>query len=148
MNNLTVVPKTLTVPVWVLYSKQEDSSWKAIAAFISKPHCDAWCNDHFNTLPKESMGYFCSLYATRAPHTINCYSDNRFEITVEEDAISVIDVADMPDVLPMLEAAATLVNEYIRYGKGDAESWVKARALVRAITEDHLLLTSKFSSLR
>jgi len=147
MNNLTVAPKTLTLPVWVLYSKQDDV-WKTVAAFISKQHCDAWCNQNFNTLPKGNMDYFCTLYATRAPHTIACYPDGRFEITVEETAISVIDLADMPDVLPLVEAASTIVNEYLRYGKGDTESWIKARALVRAITEEHLLLTSKFSSLR
>jgi hypothetical protein len=156
MTSLTVAPKVLLMPIWVVYQKDKHaaSGWVPCAAFLSKSRADSWSSRELGSIPHMDMSAWnTQVYATRSPHAVE-YANNDFTVCVRGNseqpvAIKVIDLNEMPDALKAIEATLILIHEHRRFfhEAGDSEEqkieYHKFREIIRTLTDDDFLMAPK-----
>lgn len=148
MNVQAVMPKTLQLPIWIVYQK-ENSQWVPKSAFVCKSECDAWASQHLGSIPARDMhGWNIQVYAARMPVAfVQVSSDGqRFTVDNAGTVLDVTDLNELPDALPMVEHLLGLLGEFRSFqekAKEERERWNKFRTLLRCLSEDDLLLAPR-----
>lgn len=146
MDANTVRDKTIALPLWIVYQKTVQQ-WEPRAAFVGKAECSAWANEHLGSVPARDMTvYHATVYASQIPQCVIDVKSNEFTTSINGTVLNVVDLNDMPELLTTVEHVTGMLGEFRKFqeaAKTAPEDWIRFRAMLRALTEDELLLAPK-----
>ena len=146
MDANTVQAKTITLPLWIVYQKTVQQ-WEPRAAFVGKAECAAWSNENLGSVPaRDMMVYHATVYTSQILQCVIDVKNSEFTTVINGTVLNVVDLNDLPSLLPMVEHVTGMLSEFRTFqemAKTAPEDWVRFRAMLRALTEDELLLAPK-----
>lgn len=146
MDANTVQAKTITLPLWIVYQKTVQQ-WEPRAAFVGKSECAAWSNENLGSVPARDMTvYHATVYTSQIPQCVIDVKNSEFTTVINGTVLNVVDLNDLPSLLSMVEHVTGMLSEFRTFqemAKTAPEDWIRFRAMLRALTEDELLLAPK-----